>query len=807
MLLRNRKHYLAQLKRLALGNPSGDRFASQTHKQPGHWQLLTDFVHRWVPFQQLHLEPSRFNKTYFNKTHFKRRRKGENQAAVNRLGLWSGLVVAVVSVGFSGLGAWDVLEQQSYNLLHQARREFDNAPVWDERVVVIAIDQNSIEQLGRFPWPRYIHAELLDRLQKAQPSAIAFDVLFPDITEEDGQLAEAIVANANNIVLAVGSDAASGYLNVASSIAEPAQGFFLKGDIGNQPDSDGISRRIPPHNERFPSFSEATLQVYAQNMGATAPAQLDFLSRQILANEPEMTLAHRTNRLSNSPSPLNTPSSSPLNTASKSQPQARKPHSPSVYQPKASDGSAQAQAQTQPQTQARSEHDSMASTQAWLAQLMPRDEPLWVNWPGEVKASHQPLMDGDLPIYSYADVINNQIDPSIFHNKIVLVGATYAGADPLRTPFHQASPVNGVHLHAAIINNLLAQSFLRRLPVWQGIVLTVLLATVGSHLLRHQGAYRRLAMVICFPVAWGAIAYGAFVMGWWIPVAAPMGTVFLSALAIQLHEQQEQQQLMELFSMNVSAGTADLIWRHKGAILHRGELAAQTLTATVLFMDIRGFTSIAETLPSQQLLPWLNQYFETMTDCIMNHGGMVDKYIGDSIMAVFGAPLPRLQPDEIKADAIAAVSAAIEMHSRLQSLNQQLRTQNLPPIEFGIGIHTGPLIGGTVGNRHRLNYSLFGDTVNVAARLEAMTKSLPPKAPFKLLISADTYEYTHECSELNLPFELFKSTQLRGRESHTDVYALALAKLTPAVSPVAAPAAMVTTSSLTSSLLTSSLTS
>ena len=220
--------------------------------------------------------------------------------------------------------------------------------------------------------------------------------------------------------------------------------------------------------------------------------------------------------------------------------------------------------------------------------------------------------------------------------------------------------------------------------------------------------------------------------------------------------------------MNVSPGTADLIWQHKDTILHRGKLAAQTLTATVLFMDIRGFSSIAETLPSQQLLPWLNQYFETMTDCIMKHGGMVDKYIGDAIMAVFGAPLPRNTAEEIRADAIAALAAALEMHERLETLNLHLQRQNLPTIDFGVGIHTGSLIGGTVGSRHRLNYSVFGDTVNIAARIESMTKGLPPSAPFKILISADTCQHTQE----RFPVELFRSGNLRGRQGITDVYAL-----------------------------------
>jgi class 3 adenylate cyclase len=275
-------------------------------------------------------------------------------------------------------------------------------------------------------------------------------------------------------------------------------------------------------------------------------------------------------------------------------------------------------------------------------------------------------------------------------------------------------------------------------------------------------------LVIGFPLVWSGVALGYFWAGWWIPVAAPIGTVMFSALAIQLHEQRERQQLMALFSMHVSPETAEMIWQRKSEILSQGDLAAQDLTATVLFMDIRGFTTIAETLPSQQLLPWLNQYFETMTDCIMEHGGMVDKYIGDAIMAVFGAPVPRMRPAEVKADAIAAVEAAIKMQQRLGVLNRKLVQQGLPVIKFGIGIHTGPLVAGTVGNRYRLNYSLFGDTVNVAARIEKLTKTLPETAPLQLLLSSTTADYIHT----RFPLKRVSSSTLRGRQEASDLYTL-----------------------------------
>ncbi len=672
------------------------------------------------------LTPRRYFPTWIKqryKATFKRpnangQRSYEQPPSIARFGLWSGLTVAIISACFSVSGAWELLEQQSYNHLHRAQRAFVGSPTWDDRVVVIAIDEASVGRLGRFPWSRDRYADLLDHLRSAQPAVVTFDILFPEPTEQDARLTQAIVESAN-VVLAVGTDSPGNYLNVSPSVTRGADGFFLRGDIGNRADIDGVSRQLPVQGQGpLPSLAIATLQVYADTLASTS--QASDLASQLAADVAQSR-------------------QNPLN----------------------------------------------------LDVEVPLGKSIWLNWPGEIAkvpasdallsegkslAIAQPIAqsatqpgDHNLKTYSYIDVIEGRIDASVFQNKIVLVGTTLAGLDPLRTPFQTDPPTSGVYLYAATLNNLLNHSYLRRPPLWQSTALLVGLAFAGSCLLRRQSAYQRLAVVIGFPLLWGGVAFGSFLSGWWIPVAAPIGTLLLSALAVQLYEQQEKQQLMALFSMNVSPGTADLIWRHKGVILHRGELAAQKLTATVLFMDIRGFTTIAETLPSQQLLPWLNQYFETMTDCIMEHGGMVDKYIGDAIMAVFGAPLPRTQTEEIQADAIAALHTALEMHERLKALNQQLAAQKLPLIEFGIGIHTGPLIGGTVGNRHRINYSLFGDTVNIAARLESMTKALPPTVPFRLLLSADTCQYAQDY----FPVQLFQSGPLRGRAGHTDIYTIA----------------------------------
>ena len=671
---------------------------------------------------------------------FRRRRSSQQSHVTTRFGLWSALAVSTISVGFLALGVWELPEEQSYNLMHKARRELTGAPHWDEDVVIIAMDEASVKRKGFLPWNRDRHADLLHVLQAGQPAAVVFDLFFPDETPQDERFVDAIVSS-GNVVLGVAQRET--YLDVSPSISQSAEGYFLKGDMGSDHDADGITRRLPlVGHQGVPSIAVAALQVAAQTLSSTVTAT------EVTTTEREMS------------QPFDAPFDTPFDAETYTALASRSDRAA---------GEGQASVENGTRLAITSAQMGVDTPEKLLDKLLPKHSPVWLSWPGETATAKSPVGPGTLPVYSYIDVVEGRVNPSRLRNKIVLVGATAMGSDQMRSPFTVNHTVSGVHLFAAAINNLLNQSYLRRTPKWQCAFLIVGLSLATGYILRRQGVYQRLATVLTFPMAWMGFAIAAFYGGWWIPVAAPIGTVMLGALAVQLYEQQEKQQLMALFSMNVSSGTAQLIWRHKGAILDHGELEAQTLTATVLFMDIRGFTSIAQTLPSQKLLPWLNQYFETMTDCIMKHGGMVDKYIGDAIMAVFGAPLPRTQPEEIQDDAIAALHAAIEMHQRLRELNRNLTKQNLPTIEFGIGIHTGPLIGGTVGNKHRLNYSLFGDTVNIAARLETLTKALPKDTPFNILLSDNTRELTGAY----FPMQPFQSCQLQGRQGLTDVYMIA----------------------------------
>ena len=160
------------------------------------------------------------------------------------------------------------------------------------------------------------------------------------------------------------------------------------------------------------------------------------------------------------------------------------------------------------------------------------------------------------------------------------------------------------------------------------------------------------------------------------------------------------------------------------------QLGGETLTVTILFTDIRSFTSISEKMDAQALVGLLNEYFTEMVGIVMDEDGVVDKYIGDAIMAVFGAPVPK--PD----DAIHAVRAAVRMRKALVHLNERLAERGLGPLRTGIGIHTGEVVAGNIGSERRMEYTVIGDAVNVASRLESNTKDLG----VNVLISEDTFE-------------------------------------------------------------------
>ena len=189
-------------------------------------------------------------------------------------------------------------------------------------------------------------------------------------------------------------------------------------------------------------------------------------------------------------------------------------------------------------------------------------------------------------------------------------------------------------------------------------------------------------------------------------------------------------------------------------------LGGEIVCATVLFCDIRGFTTLSEQINPTQVVSLLNKFFSSMEQCIVKHNGIINKYIGDAIMAIFGVPLQN------ENQALDAYKCCLEMRQTLTNLNKELEAENLPQIKFGIGLHTGNVLAGNIGSNSRMEYTVIGDTVNVASRIESLCKEYN----CDLLLSETTVEGIVTCGGSLPKLESMGETQIRGRKTTISIY-------------------------------------
>ncbi len=393
---------------------------------------------------------------------------------------------------------------------------------------------------------------------------------------------------------------------------------------------------------------------------------------------------------------------------------------------------------------------------------------------------------------SMIDVLEDRVPPSLVRDRIVLIGSrapslkdlfyTPYSNDLLTTPAQTPgveiqAHLSGIILSAALEGRPLIQTWSEPLE----ILWIFLWSSIGAGLswaVRFQGyktnsLSRTATGLVVAVVGLSGISYLLFLNSWWIPVVPPLialigsATVILGYIA-QL-ERQDRQTVMNLFGRHVSPAIARTIWRNRRELLKEGRLLGRQMTATVLFADLKGFTTIAEQTDPETLMCWLNEYMGAMVGVVRNHGGIVDKFIGDAIMAVFGVPIGRTTPEEIAKDAIAAVRCAQVMASTLTTLNRQWRIQGRPTAAMRVGIATGTVVTGSLGSSQRLDYTTIGDSVNVAARLESYMKSVD-SGICRILINKETYQHIQG----QFPTKFISEEQLKGRKQPTEIYQVLL---------------------------------
>jgi adenylate cyclase len=366
---------------------------------------------------------------------------------------------------------------------------------------------------------------------------------------------------------------------------------------------------------------------------------------------------------------------------------------------------------------------------------------------------------GSIRRISFADALSGRVALKVFANKIVLVGVTAAGiGDVFPSPFTPS--LSGVERHATLIANMLNSDFLRRddrTLALDGFM--ILLCGLGVGVLSRWGAAAASVAAAAMLSGLALVDYIAFVhFGLWLNFLFPAATIVLTfaiILAVKYAiELRSERWIRRAFSRYLHPDVVDELCRSRAAL----RLGGEERELTVLFLDVREFSALAERLTAPQLVTIMNEFFTAMTEIVLAHRGMLDKYIGDSLLAVFGAPLPDQQ------HALRACRASIDMRAALAALHVRWRADGRPCLEMRIGISTGCMVIGNIGSERRFDYTVMGDEVNVASRLEALNNTFGTD----ILVSATTMEAANR----QVTFSPRGEIAVKGRQQPVRVFEL-----------------------------------
>jgi adenylate cyclase len=351
---------------------------------------------------------------------------------------------------------------------------------------------------------------------------------------------------------------------------------------------------------------------------------------------------------------------------------------------------------------------------------LPATEAILINYRGH---------KGSFPYVPYHRVVKGDVDPKVFKGKIVLIGMTSAvHHDVFPTPFERGGQMPGVEIHAHALDTLVRGDHIRPAPPWFSATLAIALAPLGGWLVLRLRALRAFGAMVGVWLALAGITYLAFALWnvWLLAVGPTVGLVLgYGATSIEhfIREQREKRRLSQFFSPDVLRE----IVRHPEDV----NLGSARRLITVFFSDLRGFTSLSEKMEPEVVAEMLKEYLTEMTQVVFQHKGTVDKYIGDCVMAIWNAPFE--DPDH----AVNAVRTALDFQERTLAVSAKWEEKLGGKIRNGCGINTGDAVVGAMGSRQRLEYTAIGDTVNLAARLESITKDYNAS----IIISESTYDY------------------------------------------------------------------
>jgi adenylate cyclase len=614
--------------------------------------------------------------------------------------------------------------------------------------VIAAIDEKSLSELGRWPWPRTTIARLVDKLKGCGAKAVGFDIVFSE-PDQNSSLSAIVDLSKEVKKIGIKDKRVQGLLDkkklVADTDAALAKAikraknvtlgyFFLKSSkeaehIGEK-DIEAAAENIA--NSRYQMIKgEMSDESALSNVTAySAVTTLKLLS----------DAAENSGYFNAFPDSDGTFRWSPL--AIKFQDNYYLPLSLSLI----------VQYLDWPMLTLNMAKHGIEGIKIGDVNI-PTDETgrMLVNYYGTGRT---------FPHYSISDIIKGKLSPDTFKDKIVIVGSTAIGIYDLRvTPYSSVYP--GVEIHATAIDNILHGNFLHRssgtqlLDVCAIVFFGLFIGIVVPRVKAVQGMVLSLLVLISF-VLINSFIFSRYNL--WLNIIYPALTMIVIYLGITVYryitEEREKKKIRGAFQYYLTASVINEMLKDPSKL----KLGGDKKDLTVLFSDIRGFTTISEKLTPEDLVRLLNEYLTAMTNLVFKYDGLLDKYMGDAIMAVFGAPLE--QPDH----AVRACRTALDMMEELKKLQKKWTDEGRPAFDIGIGINSGDMVVGNMGSDMRFDYTVMGDMVNLGSRLEGINKEYGTN----IVIS----EYTYAAIKDDLFCRELDSVRVKGKKLPVKIYEL-----------------------------------
>lgn len=609
------------------------------------------------------------------------------------------LLVVPFLLHASGAVRFGVVEQLE-NVAYDARLNMTLPRTLDERIVIVDIDERSLRELGRWPWPRNTIARIVDRLfDRYDVRAMGFDVVFAERDQSSGleilqQLAEGPLADnetfreqVRRLAPQLQHDA---MLANALEGRNTVLGYFFRQSV--KEGEDATVGQLPPSLGTVDATGAEALPLASpEGYGANLPVLQEAAAGGGFFDNPLVSDDGLFRRV-------------PL----------VQRYDGRLYEMLALGTTRAALGWPGVEVEIAREGDSYRAIEA----VRVGDHRIPVDRNGAVLVPYLGPQ-GSFPYVSAADVISGEVDPGVLEDRIVLMGATAAGLLDLRsTPVQNVYP--GVEVHANVVAGIL-DGRIRQHPAYVVGYEFVLLVVIGLVLTAVLPILSPLWLSIA-TLGVAALVVGMNLFAWeQLQLVLPLATpVLLVVLLFVFHvawgffvETRGKRQLARLFGQYIPPELVDEMDKAPEEV----SLAGESREMTVLFSDVRGFTSISENLEPNELTRLMNAFLTPMTRVIHQHRGTIDKYMGDAIMAFWGAPLH--DPDH----AQHALYAAREMVQTLEDLRPEFEAQGWPALEVGVGLNTGVMNVGNMGSEFRMAYTAMGDAVNLGSRLEALTRT------------------------------------------------------------------------------------